>query len=86
MRATIVEQLMCNFTADYRQIANQHGFGETVLEDSITRLQPLVEAGLAHVSGTTVSVPKEHRLFLRSVACTFDSHYTGATNRHAKAV
>ncbi|MGB9142274.1 MAG: oxygen-independent coproporphyrinogen III oxidase [Aestuariivirga sp.] len=86
MRAAIIEQLMCNFTSNYQQIATQHGFSETVLEDSITRLQPLVEAGLAHVIGSAVKVSREHRLFLRSVACAFDSHYTGATNRHAKAV
>jgi coproporphyrinogen III oxidase-like Fe-S oxidoreductase len=57
-----------------------------VLEDSLFRFQPLVEAGLASINGSTVRVPHDHRLFLRSVACTFDSHYTGAKNRHAKAI
>jgi coproporphyrinogen III oxidase-like Fe-S oxidoreductase len=57
-----------------------------VLEDSLFRFQPLVEAGLASINGSTVRVPHDHRLFLRSVACAFDSHYTGAKNRHAKAI
>jgi len=86
MRGAIIEQIMCNFSADYGQIASQHGFNESVLADSLFRLQPLVEAGLASIKGSTVRVPQEHRLFLRSVACAFDSHYTGAKNRHAKAI
>ena len=86
MRGAIIEQIMCNFSADFDQIAGQHGFGSTVLEDSLFRLQPLVEAGLASITGSTVRVPQEHRLFLRSVACAFDSHYTGAKNRHARAI
>jgi oxygen-independent coproporphyrinogen-3 oxidase len=56
------------------------------LEDSLLRLQPLVAAGLASVEGSTVRVPQEYRLFLRSVACAFDGHYTAAKNRHAKAI
>jgi oxygen-independent coproporphyrinogen-3 oxidase len=77
---------MCNFSADFGQIADEHGFNNTVLADSLFRLQPLAEAGLASIVGSTVSVPREHRLFLRSVACAFDSHYTGAKSRHAKAI
>jgi oxygen-independent coproporphyrinogen-3 oxidase len=86
MRAAIIEQIMCNFSADFGQIADQHGFNNTVLVDSLFRLQPLAEAGLASINGSTVRVPQEHRLFLRSVACAFDSHYMGAKNRHAKAI
>lgn len=86
MRAAIIEQVMCNFSADFGQIADQHGFNNSVLADSLVRLQPLAKAGLASINGSTVRVPQEHRLFLRSVACAFDSHYTGAKNRHAKAI
>ena len=86
MRAAIIEQIMCNFSADFGQIADQHGFNNTVLVDSLFRLQPLAEAGLANIVGTTVHVPPEHRLFLRSVACAFDRHYTAAKNRHARAI
>jgi oxygen-independent coproporphyrinogen III oxidase len=77
---------MCNFAADFEQIAGRYGFSNTVLEDSLFRLQPLVEAGLASINGPTVRVPHDHRLFLRSLAWAFDSHYTGAKNRHAKAI
>jgi oxygen-independent coproporphyrinogen-3 oxidase len=77
---------MCNFVADFGQIADRYGFNDSVLEDNLLRLQPLVEAGLASINGSTVRVPQENRLFVRSVACAFDSHYTGAKNRHAKAI
>jgi oxygen-independent coproporphyrinogen III oxidase len=86
MRAAIIEQIMCNFAVDFGPIADHYGFSDTVLEDSLLRLQPLVEAGLATIDGTTIHIPREHRLFLRSVACAFDSYYTGAKDRHAKAV
>ena len=86
MRAAIIEQIMCNFSANFGQIAGQHGFSSDVLADSLLRLQPLAEAGLASIKGSTVRVSQEHRLFLRSVACAFDSHYTGAKNRHARAI
>ena len=86
MGAAIIEQIMCNFAADFGQIAGQHGFNDAIVEDSLLRLQPLVEAGLASIDGSTVRVRQEHRLFLRSVACAFDSHYTDARNRHAKAI
>ncbi|MEP7174497.1 MAG: oxygen-independent coproporphyrinogen III oxidase [Aestuariivirga sp.] len=86
MRAAIIEQVMCNFSADFGQIADQHGFNNSVLVESLIRLQPLAEAGLASIDGSTVRVPQEHRLFLRSVACAFDNYFTGAKNRHAKAI
>jgi oxygen-independent coproporphyrinogen-3 oxidase len=86
MRGDIIEQIMCNFSADFGAIASRHGFDSAILDDSLVRLQPLVAAGLASTTGSTVRVPKEHRLFLRSVACAFDGHYTGAKNRHARAI
>lgn len=86
MRAAIIEHVMCNFVADFGQIADRYGFTNAVLEDSLRRLQPLAEAGLASINGSIVRVPQEYRLFLRSVACAFDNHYTGAKNRHAKAI
>jgi oxygen-independent coproporphyrinogen-3 oxidase len=86
MRAAIIEHIMCDFAVDFGLIADRYGFNNTVLEDSLLRLQPLVDAGLASINGSTVRVPHDHHLFLRSVACAFDSHYTGEKNRHAKAI
>ena len=45
-----------------------------------------VAAGIAEISGSRISVPPRHRLFLRTVAAAFDAHFVSAPNRHAKAV
>ena len=86
MRAAIIEQIMCNFAADFGKISRSFGFHRPVLDDSLLRLKPLAEAGLASINGSTVRVARQHRLFLRSVACAFDSFYSGAKNRHVKAI
>ena len=43
-------------------------------------------AGIAEVKGTRVSVPPKNRLFLRTVAAAFDTHFVAGPKRHAKAV
>jgi oxygen-independent coproporphyrinogen-3 oxidase len=83
MRAEIIERLMCDMTVDARAIARRHGLD---IEAAFDRLQPLCRSGLASVEGGTVTVPREHRLFLRNVAAAFDAHFVPAPNRHAKAV
>jgi oxygen-independent coproporphyrinogen-3 oxidase len=83
MRAEIIERLMCDFTVDAWEIARQHGLD---IGDAFTRLLPLTDSGLASVTGGRVTVPQEHRLFLRNVAAVFDEHFQPAPNRHAKAV
>lgn len=86
MRGSIIERIMCDFGVDFGLIAKQHGFEQTSLADSLQRLVPLVDAGLACINGSSVHVPRERRLFVRTVAAAFDSHFTGAKNRHAKAI
>jgi len=86
MRSDIIENIMCNFSADYGQIAKLHGYDEDLLIESVERLAPMIGAGLATLEGTTVRVPRKHRLFLRSVAAAFDDHFTGTKNRYAKAI
>ncbi len=36
MRAAIIEQIMCNFSADFGAIASRHGFDSGTLEDSLS--------------------------------------------------
>ena len=38
------------------------------------------------LDGTRVAVVPRHRLFLRTVATVFDTHFVSVPNRHAKAV
>ncbi len=86
MRGEIIERLMCDLTVDLGPILQCHGFAAATLGDIAEKLQPMSEAGIAEFDGTRISVPAQHRLFLRNVATVFDAYFAPAPNRHAKAV
>jgi oxygen-independent coproporphyrinogen-3 oxidase len=86
MRAEVIERLMCDFEVDYGAIARRHGFGPDTFAGLAEKLEPAIAAGIATLSATRVGVPREHRLFLRSVAAALDAHFIAQPNRHAKAV
>ncbi len=86
MRAEVIERLMCDLTVDPAAIAARHGFDARVFDEVEEKLAHAIAAGIAVMSGTRISVPPKHRLFLRTVAAAFDAHFVAAPNRHAKAV
>lgn len=86
MRADVIERLMCDLTVDAAAIAGHHGFDAAIFDDVEARLAPALAAGIVEASGTRITVPARHRLFLRTVAAAFDSHFVAAPRRHAKAV
>ncbi len=86
MRSEVIERLMCDLSVDAAQIAMRHGFDPSIFDDVAEKLEPAVLAGIATVSGSRISVAPKHRLFLRTVAAAFDTHFVSAPNRHAKAV
>lgn len=86
MRSEVIERLMCDLSVDYGKIAAQHGFDADLMGDIRGKLAQAIDAGIASIDGTRVSVPPKHRLFLRTVAAAFDTHFVAAPNRHAKAV
>ncbi|MFT3989459.1 oxygen-independent coproporphyrinogen III oxidase [Aestuariivirga sp.] len=86
LRARIIERLMCDFTVDPAALAVKHGFAADTFADMPEKLAEAVSAGIARIEGTRISVPHEHRLFIRNVALVFDQHFQPAPNRHAKAV
>jgi oxygen-independent coproporphyrinogen-3 oxidase len=86
MRSRVIEKLMCDFTVDYAEVARDYGFAPDVFGDLGEKLQPLTNAGLVSCEGSRLRVPQDHRLFLRNVACVFDTHFSAMPNRHAKAV
>jgi len=86
LRAEVIERLMCDFAVDYGAVAARHGFGPDAFAAVPEKLEAAIDAGIAALIGTTVSVPRTHRLFLRSVAQAFDAHFVVQPNRHAKAV
>ena len=86
MRSEVIERLMCDLSVDYAKIAAQHGFDAELMADVPGKLMQVIDAGIASIEGTRVSVSPKHRLFLRTVAAAFDTHFVAAPNRHAKAV
>jgi oxygen-independent coproporphyrinogen-3 oxidase len=86
MRSEIIERLMCDFTVDFDGICSSHGFETALMDEAKVKMVPLIEAGIAVLEGGRLTVQTSHRLFLRSVAATFDTHFVNAAKRHAKAV
>jgi oxygen-independent coproporphyrinogen-3 oxidase len=86
MRGEIIERLMCDLSVDFGSIVQRHGFAAGALGDMAEKLQPMREAGIVSLADSRISVPKEHRLFLRNVATVFDAYFAPAPNRHARAV
>jgi oxygen-independent coproporphyrinogen-3 oxidase len=86
MRAEVIERLMCDLTVDAGGIAERHGFDPAIFAGVRQKLEAAANAGIARIDGSRVTVPPEHRLFLRTVASAFDTHFVAAPNRHAKAV
>ena len=86
MRAEVIERLMCDLTVDPVATALRHGFDASVFGDISDRLAPALAGGIAKMQGPRITVLPGHRLFLRTVAAAFDTHFVAAPNRHAKAV
>ena len=86
MRSEVIERLMCDLAVDPGKIAQKHGFTAEIFADVEMNLERAVDAGIARVDGSRISVPPQHRLFLRTVAAVFDTQFVAAPNRHAKAV
>ena len=86
MRSEVIERLMCDLSVDPGSIAIAHGFSPAIFDDVAEKLEPAILAGIAQINGNRISVPAKHRLFLRTVAAAFDTHFVSAPNRHAKAV
>jgi oxygen-independent coproporphyrinogen-3 oxidase len=86
MRAEVIERLMCDLAVNPAAIAEKHGFAPSVFDDIPLKLEPALTAGIAQIDGSRISVPPQHRLFLRTVASVFDTHFVAGPKRHAKAV
>jgi oxygen-independent coproporphyrinogen-3 oxidase len=83
MRAEIIERLMCEMRVNAVAISRRWGLS---IVDAFEKLEPLCDAGLAKVENGTLTVPDEHRPFLRNVASAFDAYFAPAPKRHARAV
>ncbi len=86
LRARAIEKLMCQLWVDVDATCREMGAAPGSLDDALETARFLQSAGLCRIDGSIVSVPKEARLLLRTVAQCFDGRYKPVEARHAKAV
>jgi oxygen-independent coproporphyrinogen-3 oxidase len=86
LRADAIERLMCDLAVDLRNVTARHGVSPHAFGDLQTRLQPLVDDGIAQIEGDVVRVPEQMRPFTRLVASAFDAYFDPDVSRHSAAV
>ena len=88
LRRRVIEKLMCDMSVDVKTICVQQGYPANYLDECFVKLQPLANDNICYIDGSTISVPNNARIFLRSVAQVFDAYSNPSPKapRHAKAV
>ena len=85
-RGAVIERLMCDFSVDFGALARSHGFRSDAFDDARGRLAPLVDQGLAELSGRRLVVTERGRPFARLAAAAFDAYLEANAARHSAAV
>ncbi len=85
-RGAVIERLMCDFSVDFGALARNHGFRSDAFDDARQRLAPLVDQGLAELSGRRLVVTTRGRPFARLAAAAFDAYLEANAARHSAAV
>jgi len=86
LRRDVIEQLMCNGSVDLDETASRYGVPATGLLAASPALDGMAQDGIVEWDGRTLHVPDGARPFVRNVAAAFDTYFTPAPNRHARAV
>jgi len=86
LRRTVIEQIMCHFTANPSEIAADAGIDPTSLADAEPALGALEEDGIVERDGDRITVTDRGRPFVRAVAAAFDSYLARGVARHSVAV
>lgn len=78
VRRELIGELMCHGTLDVRAFGTRHGLDfASYFADSLARLQPLVDDGLATFDAQRLQVTPRGRLLLRNIALCFDRYAGG---------
>ena len=88
LRASLIQQLMCQGEIDTRRIEAEFGIRfQRYFEDALSKLQPMVEDGLVSCRPERISTSARGRMLLRNVAMCFDRYLTEqAPAQFSKAV
>ncbi|AWN39565.1 oxygen-independent coproporphyrinogen III oxidase [Methylobacterium durans] len=86
LRAELIERVMCDFAVDVGRVCRAHGRSPGEILHAAPRLTNLEADGLVRIKGNVVSVPREARPFVRSVAAAFDAYLGTSGRTHSRAV
>jgi oxygen-independent coproporphyrinogen-3 oxidase len=86
LRADIIERIMCDFSVDLGDICARHGAEAGAMLKSASRLKPLISDGVVRLDGDRLTVSKDARFLVRSVAAAFDAHLDPGKQLHSRAV
>jgi oxygen-independent coproporphyrinogen-3 oxidase len=76
IRADLIQQLMCHGCVDTQLLEHRYCIRfDEYFADALARLRPLVDDGLATVSGQFVAATSRGRLLLRIIAMCFDRYH-----------
>ena len=73
----LIERILCDFEVDVP--------GDLLI-DACPQLRALINAGLAHLSGTHLTVTDNGRPYIRNIAACFDPDFTQSPGRHSLAI
>ncbi len=85
LRADVIEQILCFFSADLPRIAASHGMPASHFDGALEALAPLVEIGAVAISGRLVTIVEDKVELGRLVASAFDAYLGSGGKRHAAA-
>lgn len=81
LRGRIIEQLMCDFSADLRDYGGGRAFAR-----ELAALGPLEADGLVIINGERIIIPYAMRPFSRLVAQAFDAYAETSPTQHSRAI
>ncbi len=85
-RAAVIERLMCDFSVDYGEIAQNMLGDAAALDGAQQQLAQLSGEGVATQEGRRVAITEAGRPFMRLVASAFDAYLAARAARHSVAV
>ncbi|WP_424361994.1 oxygen-independent coproporphyrinogen III oxidase [Methylocystis parvus] len=85
-RADVIERLMCDFTVDFGEIAQEHGFAIDAFDAARVPLSGLERDGVVEITERRVTVTERGRPFVRLAAAAFDAYLEASAARHSAAV
>jgi oxygen-independent coproporphyrinogen-3 oxidase len=86
LRGEVIEKIMCNLAVDLEAVCAAHGVEADYFTDELAQIDELARDGLVVRDGLKLTVPEEHRAFIRIVSAVFDAYLKTAQAKHSVAV